>query len=216
MRKQFLETCRLGLPSLLLALAVSAQSAAAQTTINFVCDGTWEAFEMNADGTQGTSLGGAVCETWNTYLPLVPGVCWMWRPDVDGTTLSDLQGVYLSKQFVLGVPSSGQISVGADDFAEVQVNGHVVGSTGSLTVFNAALAAQSALKAFDLLAYLVVGSNTITVKAQNGVASFAGGICNPCNYDQNHAGVIFTGSLTYEGVTAAKRGTWGNVKAHYR
>jgi hypothetical protein len=205
--------------TLCLALAIvvlSASNASSQTTINFVVDGTWEAFEMNADGSQGVDLGAAVCETWAGYGNLVPGACWMWKPGVTGATLSDLQGVYLSKQFVLGAPISGQISVAADDFAEVRVNGHVVGSTGSVSVYNDALNAQSALKAFDLFQYLVTGLNTITVKAQNGPAAFTGGACDPCNYSRNPAGVIFSGTLTHDAATPAKHATWGSLKAHYR
>jgi len=203
--------------TLCLALAIVALSAGSATgQINFVGDGTWEAFEMNADGSQGVDLGPAVCETWASYGMIVTGVCWLWKPGVDGTTLSDLQGVYLSKQFVLGAPISGHMSVGVDDFAEVRVNGHVVGSTGSVTDLGAAQAAQADLKSFDLFPYLVEGPNTITVKAQNGPAWFTGGQCDPCTYNVNQAGVTFSGSLSYEGATPAKRTTWGSLKTHYR
>ena len=171
---------------------------------------------MNADGSQGVDLGAPVCPPWAQHSNLVPGACWMWRPGVDGTTLSDLQGVYLSKQFVLGVPVSGEIAVGVDDFAEVRVNGHVVGSTGSLTDYLAASYAQGSLAPFNLLPYLVAGLNTITVKAQNGPAWFTGGQCDPCTYNVNLAGLIFSGSLTYEGATPAKPATWASLKAHYR
>jgi len=198
-------------------------SAAVATTINFVSDQTWTSFAMNPDGSIGTSLGLAqfVCAScqpsfcpsgatvfnhpyciWGANLSSIPGAAWTWRPGVTGsTTPADLQGAYFSKDFDLpGAPISGTILVAVDDFAEVSINGTVVGSTGSITDIGLAAGAQSALKPFDLTPFLRAGLNTVTIRAQNGPASFTGYRCNPCDYSGNPAGVVFGGVLTYETV----------------
>jgi hypothetical protein len=175
---------------------------------------------MNPDGTQGAALGSGVCIAWSAYpidLSAIPAACMMWMPGVDGTSPADLQGVYLTKQFQLGgAPIAGTIFVAVDDFATVIVNGHVVGSTGSVTDYSLASAAQSALREFALLPHLVSGQNTITVMAQNGPSSFSGGKCGPCNYVGNPAGVIFGGSLSWDAPIPVHASTWGRVKVRYR
>jgi hypothetical protein len=110
--------------------------------------------------------------------------------------VSDLLFAVFQRTFVLGSSPTGTIQLAADDFAEVLVNGSVVGSTGSVTSFGAAYASQSSLETLDLSGYLVEGSNTITVVGQNGPASFTGGECSPCTYAMNTAGVVFGGSLS--------------------
>jgi len=198
-------------------VVVLASASRAQTTINFVGDATWQAFEMSSDGTRGPSLGSPLCENWNAYIDLVPGACWMWKPGVDGFSIADLQGVYLVKTFQLtGTPTSGHISVAVDDFAAVDLNGHLVGTTGSVSDYYEAATAQSTLKTFDLLPYLVSGANTLIVFAQNGPSSFAGGRCNPCNYVGNPAGVVFGGSLSSDSTVPSRTTTWGKLKEHYR
>jgi hypothetical protein len=82
-----------------------------------------------------------------------------------------------------------------DNFAEVQVNGSVVGSVGSVTDGTVAGQAIMQLTTFDLGGYLVEGSNVITIVGQNGPSSWAG--CpGACTYTQNPAGIIFGGTLT--------------------
>ena len=205
----------------LVAVTLSTGTARSQVSVSFVSDPTWETFAMNPDGSQGASLGLPQCVGWTAYfadLSAIPGACWMWMPGVDQTSPADLQGAYFAKSFVLlGVPVGGEIMIAVDDFAEVRVNGSVVGSTGSVTDYTAAALAQSALRMFDITSYLTSGANTITVRAQNGPHSFAGtGRCDPCTYGGNPAAVIFGGTLTFEPVTPALRATWGRAKARYR
>src|SRR5262249_19050311 len=101
------------------------------------------------------------------------------------------------KTFTLGPNPSGTIYVAVDDFAEVRVNGTVVGTTGSIGDVSAARAAQSNLMFFDLTRYLAEGENTLAIVAQNGPAAFTGGACSPCSYATNGAGVVFGGALQY-------------------
>jgi hypothetical protein len=131
---------------------------------------------------------------WTASLATIPGAAWIWGAGIADGDPADLVRFYFARSFTLGATPSGKLSIGADDFAEVRVNGVVVGSIGSVTDFAAAGAAQSTLTAFDLTSKLVAGRNTITVAAQNGPASFS--TCSPCTYSGNTAGVVFGGSLS--------------------
>jgi len=81
------------------------------------------------------------------------------------------------------------ISISADDFAEVRVNGHVVGSIGSISDYTTATQAQASLTTFNLTPFLTAGINTLTIRAENGPF----GQCCPSNYAENPAGVVFGG-----------------------
>jgi hypothetical protein len=133
---------------------------------------------------------------WGLSLAATPGALWVWGPDITLTAPADLKRFVFVNTFVVGASPAGSISVAVDDFAEIHVNGRVVGHTGSVTDVNAASQANSSLAAFDLAPYLVPGSNTIAVVGQNGPSSFAG--CpSACTYNMNPAGVVFGGALTY-------------------
>src|SRR5437867_400165 len=164
----------------LIGLSCSAAEGTCQgeITISFVSDSTWNSFEMNPDGSFGASLSPAqfVCAGlsappncpagatvygtwpgWNADLSAILGAFWIWRPGVTGATSpADLQGAYFSKDFDLaGLLGTGTIFLAADDFAEVSINGTLVGSTGSITDYGLAVGAQSALKEFDLTPFMV-------------------------------------------------------------
>ena len=202
------------------AVLLSSRAGQCQTNIGFVSNVTWNAFALYPDGNQGASLGLAQCENWNAYgtdVSAIAGACWLWIPGVDANSPSDLQGGYFSKRFNLaGTPIGGYIQIAVDDFAEVLVNGSVVGTTGSISDYNAAALGQSALVTFDISPYLVGGFNTITIKAQNGPSAFAGGRCGPCTYGGNQAGVVFGGTMQFDNTTSVKRATWSDLKAQYR
>jgi hypothetical protein len=136
---------------------------------------------------------------WDANLTLVeffPAAKWIWDAGhvasgtpgaLDGTT------VYKFFQFPGSCPGgvSGQINIAADDFAEVRVNGIVVGAIGSTTDPAAATSAQSVLHHFDFSPYLSPGAlNLVEVQAVNGAFG-----CSGCGYSQNPAGVAFAGSL---------------------
>ena len=133
---------------------------------------------------------------WSADISSIPNAYWIWRGDVTLDAVSDLLFAVFQRTFVLGSSPTGTIQIAADDFAEVLVNGSVVGTTGSVTSFGAAYASQSSLETLDLTAYLVPGPNTITLVGQNGPASFTEGECSPCEYSNNTAGVVFGGTLT--------------------
>ena len=68
-------------------------------------------------------------------LATIPHAFWIWAPGITGATSpSELAQYFFSKRVrVHGRPVFGRISVAADDFAEVSVNGTVVGTIGSTT-----------------------------------------------------------------------------------
>ena len=131
---------------------------------------------------------------WAADISSLDGARWIWRPGISLSDIADDVEVTFSRTFVLPGSPTGTISIAADDYAEVRVNGDLVGSVGSTTDESAASAAQNALTTFDLAPHLVPGANTITVVARNGPASFACG--NVCTYAQNPAGVVFGGRLS--------------------
>lgn len=67
---------------------------------------------------------------------------------------------------------------------------------GSTTNSGLATASQNALTSFNILPYLVHGANTIVIRGQNGLGTFAE--CTGCSYSQHTAGVVFGGSITFE------------------
>ena len=127
----------------------------------------------------------------------VPGAFWIWRSDATPDAPGDLQSATFAKMFVLGQNPTGTLSLAADDYAQVVVNGAVVGSIGSVSDIGAAWASHSGLTAFTLDPYLVEGTNTLAIEAQNGPPSFSQSTCAPCSYAVNAAGVVFEGSLSY-------------------
>src|SRR5262249_14498937 len=138
---------------------------------------------------------------WPAGLASTPGAAWIWAPGTTGASTPAPFGHYFfSKTFILsGEPISGTISLAADDFAAIYVNRTHVGTIGSTTDPGSSNDAQSALHSFDLGSYLKPGRNTITIEAENG-APFFSPICGEgCPYDENPAGVVFGGSLTYVG-----------------
>jgi hypothetical protein len=199
---------------LVLVVLLLAPRCALADTVTFVSNATW-----NVTDSSNTSLGPAqaVClnssfpascpsgatlygyggSGWGANLSSIPGAAWIWAPGVTGSTLDpSFLALTFSQVFSLpGAPLSGTIAVSADDFASVFVNGNFVGSVGSTTNVSLAGAAQSALTSFNLLPFLVPGSNTISIVGQNGLNSFSGCTTN-CTYSQDPAGVVFGGTLT--------------------
>jgi hypothetical protein len=87
-----------------------------------------------------------------------------------------------------GQPTRALLYIAVDDYAELFVNGHLVGRYGSITSLPDALAAQSALKEIDITSVLSSGESTINVFAPNGPGDFNG--CRNCRYTQSPAGVV--------------------------
>lgn len=143
----------------------------------------------------GATLYGWAGGGWPSNLSSIPGATWMWAPGVTGATSPSFPAqFYFSREFEIdGTLLGATISISADDFAEVRVNGVPVGSVGSTTNGSASSAAQSALKTFDLTPFLVLGHNHLTIRAANGAFG-----CVATAYSCNPAGVVFGGSITHQ------------------
>ncbi len=197
-------------------------------TISFVSDPSCSVYQLNQDGSFGPPLGHAQCAcldpTWGCGQEAlqnvsagIPGSCEIWRSDVTGSSVADLQGAYFVTELdIPGLPTSGILKLAVDDFAEVSVNGNVLGTTGSITDVGNAAWAQGNLASFNLGPYLVTGKNTISIRAQNGPYWFSGAGCNPCNYGGNPAGLVFAGSVSYTVPVATHATSWGRIKTIYR
>jgi hypothetical protein len=202
---------------------VAFTAAASATTIGFVSDTSWQVFQGEAGfigNAQTVCLSnsaptncpaGAVVYGypggWGTNLTAIPGAHWIWGPEVNGNTSpSEMASYSFIKSFLLnGIgPFGGSIMISADDFAEVFVNEHSVGTVGSTSVI--ALAGQKGtLTLIDISAFLHSGLNTIEIFAQNGIGSFGG--CQNCTYSQNPAGLVFGGSFSFTEAHVPEPGT---------
>ena len=141
-------------------------------------------------------LYGFAASAWTLDRSSIAPAVWVWSPGVTGSAPADLERAVFAKTFSLGSVPAGSISIAADDYAEVHVNGVFVGKIGSVSDQSAAGGANSSLTTFNISPFLAPGANTITVVAQNGPASFAG--CpSACDYAHNPAGTVFGGQLSY-------------------
>jgi hypothetical protein len=212
-----------------LCAASAGQAEPGDITISFVSDASWQSFAMNPDGSEGALLGPAQCvcadpgwggcsqEAIQGISSTIVSSCVIWRAGVTSASLADLQGAYFEKQiYIAGVPQAGTIRIAVDDFAEVRINGNVVGSIGSISDLGSAANAQHALVQFDLSPHLLTGINTIVIRAQNGPYWFSGLGCNPCNYNGNPAAIVLTGALSFTAPVATRPHSWGSLKAIYR
>jgi hypothetical protein len=197
-------------------------TAGAATTISFTSGTDWTAFTADPGSTpflqtpnvlgpaqlvcmsavappscpSGATIYNSPFYGWTADLMAISGAHWIWRPGIDGTsTPADLADYFFSKTIILdGAPTGGTIYVAVDDYASVRVNQQVVGTLGSIV--DASLAGKHTyLTAYDIGGYLRAGRNVVTVEAQNGPWYFSG-LCNPCSYALNPAGVVFGGSMT--------------------
>jgi hypothetical protein len=137
-------------------------------------------------------------DTWFADLSSIPGAIWIWAPDIKGSTSpADLQTFWFSKVIDLPAePLTGSISIAVDDYAEIMVNGQLVAAYGSVTQPGTAIHAHNSLRKYSVKYLLRKGDNQIVIRAQNGPSSFVG-ICNPCNYAGNPAGVVFGLNISY-------------------
>ena len=192
-----------------LATTTTTFGPLATTTTTFASDPTWlpasQNVCLNASSPSpcpaGATQYGYAGSGWTAPLSTIPGATWIWAAGITGATVPAFPAEFtFSKTFSnVGLPISGSISVAADDFAAILVNGVPVGTIGSRTDEALAGAASSSLKTFDIGPFLVPGTNVITVEGANG--NFG---CGSGAYSCNPAGVVFGGSLSFRGNPATK------------
>jgi hypothetical protein len=141
---------------------------------------------------------GSPATEWRANLSVIPGAWWIWRADTNRAAIGDLATFTTSKTVnVPGTPLRGTLYIAVDDFARVRVNGTVAGTWGSTSDPVAASFANNNTTSFNITSLLHSGTNTIVVEAQNGPSSFPPA-CGPCTYQQNPAGVVFGGNVSYQ------------------
>lgn len=192
----------------------------AVTTTTFASDPTWlpasQNVCLNASSPSpcppGATLYGYSGSGWTANLSSIPGATWIWAAGITGATMPAFPAEYtFSKTFdIQGVPLGGSLSIAADDFAAVFVNGALVGTIGSTTEEGLAGAAAASLTTFDIGPFLVSGTNVITVQAANG--NFG---CGTGPYSCNPAGVVFGGSLSFQSSPMTKDDCKDNGWEHY-
>jgi hypothetical protein len=104
-------------------------------------------------------VGGLVA--W-AMLSLLPGTApgqeaeWIWTPEHKKDAVPQ-SAAYFRKSFTLRAPTAGQVTLIADDFYELYVNGKRIG-TGEMT---------KSLTRYDIARFLTRGRNTIALKVTN-------------------------------------------------
>ena len=198
--------------AIVLALAVLAVPipTVAQNTL-VTSDTTWTVRAIRKNGVpKGLGYAEAVClnavsptncppgavlygfgDSWFADLSSIPGAIWIWAPGIHGlTSPADFQTFWFSKAFyVRAEPVTASISIAVDNYAEIYVNGQLVGAYGSLI---SGAAAFNSLRKFSVKSFLHTGQNQLVIRAQNGA-----GTCDPCNYAENPAGVVFGLNISY-------------------
>lgn len=162
-----------------------------------------------------THFGHPFC--WGASLTSFPRACSLGEPSVTRCSEpTDLHGgVFVKTIDIPGLPTSGLISIAADDFAEVRVNSVLAGSSGSTTDYGAAGAAQGSIEVIDLTPFQLGGNNVIPLRAQDGPVAFTGGRCDPCTNSGNPAGVLFGSSISFTAATQSAPESWGKFKTTY-
>ena len=224
MRQKLITTLLAAVATTVAVGALGVATASAGTTVPFASGSDWTAFSADPDLTPFLQtpniLGPAqrVCMSevapptcapgamiyhspfsgWTADLSPIACSAWIWRPGITGeSSPADLADYFFSKTLILaGEPSSGTLYVSADDFAAVRVNKQLVGTIGSI-VDPSLAGTHTYLTAFDISGYLHPGRNVVTVEAQNGPSYFSG-LCSPCSYALNPAGVVFGGSVAFD------------------
>lgn len=145
---------------------------------------------------------------WYQDLRAIPSARYIWAPGLTPQSFIDDTFYYFRKTVTLNAaPQSGNFFITADDYAEVRINGTLVGTVGSL----GCCGGPRPLRSFNILPFLRQGANAFEVKAKNGL--FPDFPCSDCaTYGTNPAGVVFGGRITAGSGTAPVPGAPGNFQ----
>ena len=168
----------------------------------YFSNNTWSVYDSDPySSRQALFFGNAEEVTWpgpTNYPEILNEAKWIWAPGIINSTIpADLTEYYFSKNFIIdnyNLISHGELTIVVDDLADIFVNGYNVGSHGSITTVSQS---GNTPKNFIITPFLKSGKNVITIRVQNGPFWFSGAMCSPCTWNQNHAGVIFSGYIDY-------------------
>lgn len=145
---------------------------------------------------------------WYQNLRAIPNGRYIWAPGLTPQSINVNTFYYFRKTVTLNAPpQSGNFFITADDYAEVRINGTLVGTVGSL----ACCGGPRPLRSFNILPFLRQGANDFEIKAKN--ADYPDFPCACATYGENPAGVVFGGRLTAGSGTAPVPGAPGNFQA---
>ena len=150
-----------GSVSLLIDHSLSTYNGSSDLTI--VTDPSWTFTE---DDGLGAASGNALNLTfvhpvWET----IPGAHWIWATDPvsDPANPTTDQAYIFTKTFTwTGPVASASVDYGSDNYYDVSINGHSIGTNHSLIVDNFEQPHTT-----DVTAYIVQGINTITFRGEN-------------------------------------------------
>lgn len=188
---------QLGLTLLPLALPPAAQAAnygivsdthwtVSDASMNFL--GTAQTVCLNAASPSSCPVGAT---KYGYQLPgwaaSIQGATWIWAPNITGTSSGAANAAFTFQMpfYLCGTPRGGTISVAADNFAQVFLNGAstpIATSTSHSTVSTVTVPASA----------LNQGLNLITITASNDANPSS---CTSGQYQCNPAGVIFGASF---------------------
>jgi len=201
----FFKALLLGVSLLPFTLPVDAQAV----TVNIVSDTT--TWKWTVSDTNGNPLGSpqnvclnatapsncpiaatlygypSVLGGWTADLSTIPGATWIWAPNITGATspAASAEFSFETQFWLCDTPQGGTISVAADDFAEVFLNGtSILNSTSHSTLSTITISSTSTL--------VRQGQNFIKVKVKNGPNPSD---CGSGQYQCNPAGVVFGASF---------------------
>jgi hypothetical protein len=134
------------------------------------------------------TLFGYPYAAWTADLSSIPGAKWIWSPNITGATspAANAEFIFQSEFYLCGAPKKGQVSIAADNDAEVLVNNNPVPLTPVAT--NPAALSTGSIP----IGFLTAGLNYIQVKVKNGANPAD---CGADQYKCNPAGFVFGASI---------------------
>ena len=169
----------------------------------FFSDNNWNVYDSDPFSNPNAFLFGNAEEViWpgpTNYPGILNEAKWIWAPGIANSTApADLTEYYFSKKFIVNeneIINKSELTIVADDLADIYVNGYSVGSHGSITDVTQS---GNTPKNFIITSFIKPGGNIITIRVQNGPSWFSGVVCSPCIWNQNLAGVIFSGYIDHD------------------
>jgi hypothetical protein len=122
---------------------------------------------------------------WRADTSTIPGATWIWAPNITGssTPAASAEFTFQTQFYLCGAPTGGNISLAADNSAEVLLNGISVATSSDHTV----------LSSFPIpVSRLSMGLNIIQVKVKNDLNPAD---CGSGEYRCNPAGVLLGASF---------------------
>lgn len=198
----------LGIGTVLLTFLLPVNTSA--VTYIIISDSNWEVYDsqdkllgmaqnvcLNATAPTncppGATLYGYAPSGWSANLSSMPSATWIWAPNISGATSPAANAEFTFKKMLIicGNPVSGTISIAADNFAEVRINGTLVLTYSSHDMLSSPFIIPLALLKSKPL--FNVYQIDIEIKVKNGLNPDD---CESDQYKCNPAGMVFGATFT--------------------